>query len=60
MAKRKYPDEIYVQRVVESDKSTNLCVHETAETVAVVGEEVEVAIYKLLRVAKVYSGVKII
>lgn len=60
MAKKlKYPVEIYCVRE-ESDGESYLIAHEKPEDAAEVNEEIEVAIYKLVRVAKIYSGVKVI
>ena len=57
--KQKYPKEVYLEYAADG-KETYLVVHESPDSVAVIGEEIEVAIYKFVRIAKVYSGVTMI
>lgn len=60
--KQKYPNEIYVQWEQPGTLSDEkyLVANENPDTAAVVGEIVEIGIYKFVRVAKVSSIVKII
>jgi hypothetical protein len=56
----RYPREIYVQRQQEADGTSYLDAERDIRKAAVPGQEIEVAIYQLVRVAKVTAPVLII
>ena len=60
MAKRKYPKEIFIEWECPENDEPFMVVHQIPDTVAVAGDTIEVAIYRLVRTAHVTSGIKVI
>jgi hypothetical protein len=58
--KDKYPREVYVRRELDPNGPSFLIVEEDLEKVAAPGEEIEIAVYELVRYAKVTAPVLIV
>lgn len=59
MRKRKYAKEIFIEWERPENDEPYMVVHERPDTVAIAGETIEVAIYRLVRVTYVTSGINV-